>query len=196
MTDINLRLPAWEELRFITDQYSGRVLDAGCSNGDYTLRLMNLPQVKEVISVDIQPIEVPHHGQLFQKVVTNGVFYQADVQDLPFPDNHFDCVLCWDMLQNVPDGKKALSEFHRVTRPGGLVSVRTIIKDRCPWVIPGVTPETGSSGHTFINWTIWNPRDLEFNAKEVGLEPIGDIHIDPWDHQTLLARVIKVPDCE
>lgn len=44
---------------------------------------------------------------------------QADVQNLPFGDQTFDVVLANFMLYHVPDRRQALSEIHRVLRPGG-----------------------------------------------------------------------------
>jgi SAM-dependent methyltransferase len=43
----------------------------------------------------------------------------GDVQDLPFRDGVFDCVLAAWMLYHVPDLNRALREIRRVLRPGG-----------------------------------------------------------------------------
>ena len=44
---------------------------------------------------------------------------QLDVTDLSFPDASFDVVICNHVLEHVPDDRKAMSELHRVLRPGG-----------------------------------------------------------------------------
>jgi len=48
-----------------------------------------------------------------------------DVTRLTFPDGSFEAVLSFDVLEHVPDFKKALREFYRVLVPGGqaLISV-------------------------------------------------------------------------
>ena len=46
---------------------------------------------------------------------------QADAQALPFPDDHFDTVLCTYSLCAIPDDALAVSEMVRVLRPGGLL---------------------------------------------------------------------------
>jgi SAM-dependent methyltransferase len=43
----------------------------------------------------------------------------ADVQALPFDDESLGAILCLDVLEHVPDPFKAVSELHRVMRPGG-----------------------------------------------------------------------------
>jgi ubiquinone/menaquinone biosynthesis C-methylase UbiE len=43
----------------------------------------------------------------------------GDVQDLDFPDESFDTVVCTLGLCTIPDPRKAINEAHRVLRPGG-----------------------------------------------------------------------------
>jgi SAM-dependent methyltransferase len=44
---------------------------------------------------------------------------QADITQLQFDDASFDFVLCVHVLEHVPEDRKAISEIHRVLRPGG-----------------------------------------------------------------------------
>ncbi len=44
---------------------------------------------------------------------------KADITDLPFDDNTFDVILCNHVLEHIPDDKKAMTELHRVMKPGG-----------------------------------------------------------------------------
>jgi demethylmenaquinone methyltransferase / 2-methoxy-6-polyprenyl-1,4-benzoquinol methylase len=50
-------------------------------------------------------------------------FVQADATALPFADDEFDAVTISFGLRNVVEPKKALAEFHRVTKPGGRVVI-------------------------------------------------------------------------
>lgn len=38
---------------------------------------------------------------------------------LPFEDDSFDCVLCVDVIEHLPDPAHFIGEFHRVLRPSG-----------------------------------------------------------------------------
>ncbi|MDR1055445.1 MAG: methyltransferase domain-containing protein [Prevotellaceae bacterium] len=44
---------------------------------------------------------------------------KMDVQDIPFPDNSFDVILCNHIMEHVDNDLKALQELCRVLRPGG-----------------------------------------------------------------------------
>lgn len=44
---------------------------------------------------------------------------QADVTQLPFADNSFDAIVSTDLLEHVPDAKKAVEEIVRVLKSGG-----------------------------------------------------------------------------
>lgn len=46
---------------------------------------------------------------------------KADVQDLPFENETFEAIVCSHVLEHVPDDLKAMREFFRVLRPGGML---------------------------------------------------------------------------
>lgn len=48
-------------------------------------------------------------------------FHHGDARALPFPDGHFDTVVCTFALCGIPDEHLALAEMERVLRPGGLL---------------------------------------------------------------------------
>ncbi len=50
---------------------------------------------------------------------SNVEFREADAQELPFPDNSFDCVICQFGYMFLPERQKGFNEAWRVLRPGG-----------------------------------------------------------------------------
>jgi ubiquinone/menaquinone biosynthesis C-methylase UbiE len=71
-----------------------------------------------------------------------------DIHQIPFPENHFDVVLCNHVLEHVADDIKAMSEIHRVLKPGGYAILQV------PFFAP--VPEV-----TFEDNTITDPRARE-----------------------------------
>lgn len=57
-----------------------------------------------------------HHGDRFK-------LFQASVYEMPFPDNSFDKVFCFGVLQHTPDFKKSVKALIDKVKPGGEVVV-------------------------------------------------------------------------
>ncbi len=52
-------------------------------------------------------------------IVPGKATYQADITDIPFDDDWFDYVVCFHVLEHIPDDLKAMRELHRVLKPHG-----------------------------------------------------------------------------
>lgn len=50
--------------------------------------------------------------------------YNYDIHDLKFEDDSFDTAVCMSILEHVPFPQKAISELHRVLKPGGKIWVQ------------------------------------------------------------------------
>ena len=44
---------------------------------------------------------------------------QMDITDILLPDSQFDCIICYHVLEHIPDDGKAISELFRVLKLGG-----------------------------------------------------------------------------
>jgi SAM-dependent methyltransferase len=73
---------------------------------------------------------------------------KMDIHEIPFPDDHFDVVLCNHVLEHVDNDIKAMSEIHRVLKPGGFAVMQV------PFFAP--VPDV-----TFEDLSITNPRERE-----------------------------------
>lgn len=98
-----------------------KVLDVGSGNG-YVLSKY-AAEGAEVFGIDITQAGIDLCKKRFEYLQINGNFQVADAQDIPFPDNTFDCVCSMGVLHHVPDTQKALDEIYRVLKPGGRLIV-------------------------------------------------------------------------
>ncbi|BFZ54218.1 hypothetical protein PYCC9005_001251 [Savitreella phatthalungensis] len=90
-----------------------KVLDLACGTGKFTALLA----AKGIF--DLEAAE-PSPGMIdvFKQVVPGVKITQAGAYDLPFPDNHFDCVTIAQAFHWFAD-ETALTEIARVIKPGG-----------------------------------------------------------------------------
>ena len=86
-------------------------LDAGCAEGHYLSKFQE--KFKENVG-----LEFDEHRSLraSQNLSKKALVVRGSVENLPFKDNSFDLVLCSEVLEHIPDWKKALSELQRVSR--------------------------------------------------------------------------------
>ena len=100
-----------------------RVLDAGCGPGETAVYLATTFGVDVTgITVSDYEIEQGNRRAAAAGVADRARFRYGDFMALSYPDNSFDAVLALESLQNAPDLRQVLSEFHRVLRPGGRVT--------------------------------------------------------------------------
>lgn len=94
------------------------VLDAGCGAGAGAVLLAE--RAASVVGVDISPAALADaresHGDRAE-------FREGDLRHLPFGDDEFDVVTCFEALTQVEKPAAALDELRRVLRPAGLLLV-------------------------------------------------------------------------
>lgn len=111
--------PDPRELTFeaVVENEPARVLEVGGGPGELSARIAE--RGIEVVMLDISPrmVELARERGVDARV--------GDVQDLPFDDGEFDCVVAAWMLFHVPDLDVGLAEIARVLRPGGRLVATT-----------------------------------------------------------------------
>lgn len=100
----------------------GRLLDVGCAHG-FTL------EVARERGWHVTGVE-PAAAVAEQTARRLGVRVEADLWGARFRDRSFDAVTLWDVIEHLPDPRRALLEVARVLKPEGICSV--------------VTPDNGS----------------------------------------------------
>ncbi len=103
-----------------------RVLDLAGGTGDLTLHLArSVGADGRVVLADINAnMLVRGRQRLVNEGIAGNVDYlQTDAENLPFPDNYFDCVTMAFGLRNVTRKECALASMYRVLKPGGRVMV-------------------------------------------------------------------------
>lgn len=125
-----------------------KVLDAGCGTGRDAQFLHQ--SGFGVVGVDFAPGMIELASSRYPDIQ----FVEADIRDLPFEDQVFDGIWCHAVLINMEtsvDVEKALREFHRVLKPGGVMHL--LVKRRTS---DGsklyVAEDPGISGHRLVQY--------------------------------------------
>ena len=115
------------------------VLDLAGGTGDIAALL--LPQVGDngcVVVGDINAamLRTGRDRLLDRGLVRNLDYAQLNAESLPFGDRSFDAVTIAFGLRNVTDKSHALSEMHRVLKPGGRALILEFSTVRSQWLKP------------------------------------------------------------
>ncbi|HXK32720.1 MAG TPA: class I SAM-dependent methyltransferase [Dehalococcoidia bacterium] len=148
-----------------------RVLDLGCGNGRHTIeaaryggRIVGLEYSRDdLVAAKFMYDDARRKGEL------RGVadFVLADANHMPFKDGAFDKSFCTEVFEHIPDDRRAMREFVRVTKPAAdvVVSVPAYWPERAFWALswdywhsPG--------GH--VRW--YRPGELRGLLEEHGVE--------------------------
>ncbi len=116
-----------------------RVLDLAGGTGDLTSRLLPLVGPKGLVVLSDINARMLGEGRkrLIDKGVAGNVAYaQLDAEQLPFPDQTFDCITIGFGLRNVTRKERALADMYRALKPGG----RAIILEFSHPIAPGLKP--------------------------------------------------------
>ena len=122
-------------------QPGDRVLDLGCGTGRHTLEAARYPG--RVVGVGItredQRAAKFKFDDLKQKGQLRGHadFIIGDATNLPFKDGAFDKSLCTETFEHIPDDRRGIAEFLRVTKPGAqtCVSIPAFWPERAYWTL-------------------------------------------------------------
>ena len=104
------------------DRFAGaHLLEIGCGMGSDLLQFARGGAICTGIDITPRSIEITRHR--FALYGLNGTFLLSDGERLPFPSETFDVVYSNGVLHHTPDTAGAISEIHRVLRPGGTAKV-------------------------------------------------------------------------
>lgn len=104
-----------------------RVLDLGCGSGRHTLEAARYPV--NVVGVEVSRDDLNAARFMYADLQRRGEisghadFVLGDAQNLPFRDGAFDRSICTEVFEHIPDDRRGIEEFLRVTKPGAAVAV-------------------------------------------------------------------------
>ena len=120
-----------------------RLLDIGCGSGRHTGEAYRLQGV-DTLGADRSLTDLKQarerlelHDRLKEHGGGRWYLAAADVVRLPFMDGCFHAVICSEVMEHIPDHRRAADELVRVLRPGGrlAISVPRYFPERICWAL-------------------------------------------------------------
>jgi SAM-dependent methyltransferase len=135
------------------------VLDVGCGTGASAIPAAERVGPKgKVIAVDLAErlLEIARHKAATRNL-ENVEFRLGDMENLGYPDQHFDAVICVFAIFFVPDVAKQVRELWRMVRPDGQLAITT--------------------------WgpRVWEPGSTGWWSAVKELRPDLSVAFNPWD---------------
>lgn len=201
-----------EALAGLTPLKGERLLDIGCADGTYTMRLAG--EFTQVDAIDIEQerlkdfcAKIPDYdpatyGQEHIRV------FEMSADSMLLADDTYDMVTAIEVLEHVGDLNGTLGEVHRVLKPGGRFCVTTpnrwfpfethgpLIggKRRPAWVAPGL-PWIAPLHRRMSDARAFTRKGLAAQAADHGLRLVGGTWImPPFDRSPVGRRIRPITD--
>lgn len=101
---------------------AGTALEVGPGSGIYLPVIADLFQ--NVYGSDIEDAYLKHAHTLLNKVCNLSLVVD-DITDSKLPEGLFDLILCTEVVEHIPDSQAALTQMHRLLKPGGVLVLST-----------------------------------------------------------------------
>jgi ubiquinone/menaquinone biosynthesis C-methylase UbiE len=115
--------------QWATGLATGRTLEVAVGTG---LNLPHYHPATDLTAVDVSPRMLDIARRRAAEVGLAADLLEGTAEELDFPDNSFDTVICTLALCSIPDDRRAVAEMVRVVRPGG----RLVLADHVASSVP------------------------------------------------------------
>lgn len=169
-----------ERFSMTTEVARGAILDAGCSTGNYVRTLNKLGH--RAFGCDLLEARRWRQEQ-------NRPFTCANVCFLPYPDNSFDTIIFFEVLEHILESEQALNEIHRVSQQNLVLSVPNCER-------PDIFQAAGVTYHHWIDRThvqTFTEDSLVTLLNKSRFEVKKIKYINPINPELLLLDTWRVP---
>ena len=153
----------WRKAHVLCYKQSGALLDLGCSSGSF-LESVYSEQWK------LYGIEMSSAGAQMAKARSRAKVYVGDILKAPFPDEMFDVITCFDVLEHLYEPTKVMQRVAGWLKPDGIFYVQVPnIESAEARVFRSYWHGLELPRHLFH----YSPRSLKFLAESVGLREVS-----------------------
>ncbi len=162
------------------------ILDCGCGDGLYLKTIRELGEYN-ILGFDLNGFSL----KLAQGYISEypAPLIQGSVCELPFEDNTFDKIFSTEVIEHIPDDRRALQEIYRVLKPGGILIVTVpnhnypFMWDPLNWVLERMFGTYIKSGLWAGIWNmhlrLYYPQEIASLIEESGFDVV---RVEPVTH--------------
>ena len=133
-----------------------RMLDVGCGTGTLLAMTARDAGIELLVGLDYSPTMIRKAAEKAARLELSSKLRAVvgDAERLPFQDECFDVLTCCNSLHHYPHQSRAVAEFWRVLRKGGLMVLIDGFRDNViGWVIFDVFVETIEKHVHHVSWS-------------------------------------------
>jgi len=117
----------WNKIKDRFPLENGKLLEAGVGTGK---NIKYYPDNIEIYAIDFSENMINESKIKLDKYNKEAKLLEMDIQDLDFPDNHFDIIVTSCVFCSVPDPVKGLQELKRVLKKDGRIFMLEHVKSQ------------------------------------------------------------------
>ncbi|HUX01117.1 MAG: methyltransferase domain-containing protein [Phycisphaerae bacterium] len=110
-------------------------------------------------------------------LVSDRALVRMDITSIDLPDNQFDAIICYHVLEHIPEDRKAMREICRILKPGGwaIIDVPQNLNRAMTFEDPGIVSPAERKKHfgTEQHVRLYG-RDYVDRLRECGFEVVAD----------------------
>lgn len=155
----------------------GKLLDVGCGLGYFVKKVSSFPDW------DVYGYEISEPAVSFarERLSLKNIF-QGRVEEANFPDNCFDVITMWDVIEHIPDPNSLLSYLKKILKKDGILFIATpnarvqVIKAKIKKLLFG-EKEGGHYLEAKDHINIYSAKIIEALLKQIGFSRVKFIHL-------------------
>ena len=148
----------------------GAALEVGCGQGVGARLILDEFGAERVDAFDLDPCMVETARRRLASQGDHVRLWVGDVTQINAADRTYDAVFDFGIIHHVPDWRAALSEIHRVLKPGGRFFAEEVLRD---FIV-----------HPVVRRILEHPLEDRFTHGQF-LDALAEAHFDPVGHRRL-----------
>jgi SAM-dependent methyltransferase len=145
-------------------------------------------------SIERQFLKLKNLTYISADIVPNRCLVRMDITNTGLIDNQFDVILCYHVLEHIPDDRKAMRELFRILKPGGWAILQSPIDmtlEKTLEGLPAFSPDEKTKVYGHPDHVRKYGMDYSKRLEEAGFKVSVDDYVKKLDKETVRKYCLK-----